>query len=186
MSRLAQHMKAVGVVLAVLLTPLLSGVISAQAYATPVLSAPTEGEVVRKVPAYVMIAFSEPVDPFASQIEVFDANGRKVDRNDCGIDVADPSRKTMISTLQPDLAPGVYTVHWTTVADSDSQAEGYTIKGQFEFTLAPPLYQVVLTGVAAVLGFLFVTGGWVGFGLTLRRLRRLEAALAERPSAPLT
>ncbi len=174
-----------GGVLAALVTLLLGRVISAQAYATPVLSAPYEGEVVRKAPAYVMVAFSEPVDPFASQIEVFDANGRKVDRNDCGIDVADPSRKTMISTLESDLPTGVYTVHWTTVADGDSQEEGYTIKGQFEFTIAPPLYQVALAGIAIILGFLFVTGGWVGFGLTLRRLRRLEAALAERPSAPI-
>jgi methionine-rich copper-binding protein CopC len=151
--------------------------LSAQAYAVPVQSSPGDGSVVHKSPAYVSITFSAALDPLASQIEVFDADGHKVDRSDCGIDVADPSRQTMIATLQPDLEPGVYTVRWTAVNDAGDKDDGYVVKGQFDFTIAPSISHIVLTVLAGVAAFLFVTGGWVGFGLTHRRLRRLEARL---------
>jgi copper transport protein len=152
--------------------------LSAQAYAVPVQSSPAEGSVIRQSPAYVSITFSAALDPFASQIEVFDAEGNKVDRSDCGIDVADPNRQTMIATLKPDLEPGAYLVRWTTVTDDDSQSDGYVVQGQFEFTIAPSIRQIALTGLAAAAAFLVVIGGWVGFGLTYRRLRRVEARLA--------
>ncbi|MCB9419661.1 MAG: copper resistance protein CopC [Ardenticatenaceae bacterium] len=152
--------------------------LSAQAYAVPVQSSPDEGSVVRKSPAYVSITFNTALDPFASQIEVFDVDGNKVDRNDCGIDVADPSRKTMISTLKPDLEPGVYTVRWTTVTNDGQEDDGYVVQGQFQFTLAPSILHIGLTVLAGLGVFLVVTGGWVGFGLTYRRLRRLEERLA--------
>lgn len=170
--------KRFGVVGAVLLVLLGWGTLSAQAFAVPVQSSPGEGSIVRKPPAYVSIMFSEALDPFASQIEVFDENGNKVDRSDCGIDVADPSRKTMVATLQRDLEPGVYTVRWTTVTEDGGQDDGYLVQGQFEFMIAPSIAQIILTVLAVVVGFLFVTGGWIGFGLTYRRLRRLEARLA--------
>jgi methionine-rich copper-binding protein CopC len=171
-------LKRLGMVGAVLSIFLGWAMLSAQAYAVPVQSSPGEGSVVRHSPAFVSITFSAALDPFASQIEVFDADGNKVDRNDCGIDVADPSRKSMVSTLKPDLDPGVYTVRWTTVTDDGQQDDGYVVQGQFEFTIAPSIAQIALTVLAVVGAFLVVTGGWVGFGLTYRRLRRLEARLA--------
>ena len=176
-------LKRLGMVGAILAIFLGWATLSAQAYAVPVQSSPGEGSVIRHSPAYVSITFSAALDPFASQIEVFDVDGNKVDRSDCGIDVADPSRKTMVSTLKPDLEPGVYTVRWTTMTDSgqqnaEQQDDGFVVQGQFEFTIAPSITQIALTGLAAVVAFLIVTGGWVGFGLTYRRLRRLEARLA--------
>ncbi len=169
-----------GAILAALLA---WGTLSAQAYAVPIQSVPDAGSTIRKPPRTVSITFSTALDPFASQIEVFDADGNKVDRSDCGIDVADPSRKTMVSTLQSDLEPGVYTVRWTTMTDDDGKDDGYVVQGQFDFILAPSVAQIVLTGVTAVLAVLFVSGGWVGFGLTWRRLRRLEAAYAQTQAA---
>lgn len=171
-------LKKLGMVGATLAILLVWATLSAQAYAVPVQSSPGEGSTVRKSPGYVSITFSTALDPFASQIEVFDANGNKVDRSDCGIDVADPSRKTMVATLKPDLEPGLYTVRWTTVADDGGVDDGYVVQGQFDFTIAPSIAQITLTGLAAVGGFLFVAGGWLGFGLTFRRLRQLEARLA--------
>lgn len=161
-----------------ILVVLLGATLSAQAYAVPVQSTPSEGSTIRKSPAYISITFSHALDPFASQIEVFDADGNQVNRHDCGIDVADPSRKTMVSTLQPDLEPGVYTVHWTTVAEDSGQDAGYVVQGQFDFTVAPSIAQIALTGLAIAAAVLFVSGGWLGFGLTYRRLRRLEARIA--------
>lgn len=170
-------LKRLGTVGAILAVFLGWAALSAQAYAVPVQSSPGDGSVVRHSPAYVSITFNAALDPFASQIEVFDADGNKVDRSDCGIDVADPSRKTMISTLKPDLEPGVYRVRWTTVTNDGQPDDSYVVQGQFEFTIAPSVAQIALTALAAVAAFLVVTGGWVGFGLTYRRLRRLEARL---------
>lgn len=170
-------LKKLGVVGAILAILLGSAAISAQAYAVPVQSSPGEGSMIRKPPGYVSVTFSSALDPFASQIEVFDEYGNKVDRNDCGIDVADPSRKTMVATLKSELEPGVYTVRWTTVSDEGSPDESFLVQGQFEFTIAPSIAQLVLIGGTAVLTFLFVAGGWLGFGLTYRRLRQVEAQL---------
>lgn len=176
-------LKKLGMVGAVLVILLVGATLSAQAYAVPVQSTPSEGSTIRKSPAFVSITFSHALDPFASQIEVFDADGNQVNRHDCGIDVADPSRRTMVSTLKPDLEPGVYTVRWTTVADGSEQGEsgqdaGYVVQGQFDFTIAPSLSQVALTVLAVAVAVMFVSGGWLGFGLTYRKLRRLEAQLA--------
>lgn len=171
-------LKRFGVPGAILAVLLVGATLSAQAYAVPVASTPAEGSTIRQSPKYVSITFSAALDPFASQIEVFDADGNKVDRSDCGIDVADPNRKTMIATLKPDLEPGLYTVRWTTTVDDGGHDDGYVVQGQFDFTLAPSLAQIALTGLAAVAGFLFVAGGWLGFGLTYRKLRQLEARLA--------
>ncbi len=167
---------AVGAVLAILLVRV---TLFAQVYAVPVQSTPGDGRTIRSSPRYVSITFNAALDPSASQIEVFDEQGKRVDRDDCGIDVADPSRKTMISTLKPDLEPGVYTVRWTTVADDSSTDTDYLVQGQYEFTIARSIAQLVFLGATAVLAFLFVIGGWLGFGLTYRRLRRVEARLAQ-------
>jgi copper transport protein len=171
-------LKKLGVVGAILTILLGRAALSAQAYGVPIQSLPAEGSTVRNSPGYVSITFSSALDPFASQIEVYDEQGNKVDRDDCGIDVADPSRTTMVSTLMPDLEPGVYTVRWTTVADSGGKDDGYLVQGQYEFTIAPSFAQIALIVVTAVLAFLFVAGGWLGFGLTYRRLRQVEAHLA--------
>lgn len=161
----------------VILLAFLGMTAAVQAAAVPVQSSPHEGEVVRRSPAYVSVTFSDALEPFESKLEVLAEDGRKVDRSDCGIDVADPSRKTMVATLKPDLPPGVYTVRWTTVSQSGGQLDGYTVQGQFDFTIAPSIVQLILIGAAIMLGTIFVSGGWVGFGLTYRRLRRLESNL---------
>jgi methionine-rich copper-binding protein CopC len=101
----------------------------ATAHAELVSSDPRDGAVLTTPPAAVVARYSEAIDPGRSSILVLDATGRQVARG--GVDPSDATRRTMRVSL-PALAPGTYTVRWTTVTPDDNGVE----RGTFTFTVA--------------------------------------------------
>lgn len=139
-------------------------------YTFPTTTTPAEGETVRGTPRRVVMQFSQPLEPTSSQIQVFDSQGRRVDQQNCGIDVSDPQRSTMVVNLLPDLPPGSYTVRWTAVSAETNE----TLNGQYQFTIAPTVWQLAGKGILITTALLFAFGGWAGFALTYRRLQQLK------------
>ncbi|MGH7033050.1 MAG: copper resistance CopC family protein [Stellaceae bacterium] len=88
---------------------------------------PAVGETVAKAPPQTEIWFSEKLEAAFSTIEVFDANGKRVDRGDTRIDPQD-GRLLRVS-LQP-LPPGTYKVQWRAVS-----VDTHATEGNFTFTV---------------------------------------------------
>jgi copper resistance protein C len=102
---------------------------TAYAHAELQASDPQKNAVLKTAPAEVAIDFSESVDPKLSRIVVKDAHGKQVDKGDGH--VASDNAKHFSVDLNP-LGAGVYTVHWTSVAE-----DGHKLNGTFKFTIAP-------------------------------------------------
>ncbi|MEZ4705737.1 MAG: copper resistance protein CopC [Caldilineaceae bacterium] len=83
-------------------------------------------------PTQVQIWFTEELFRRQGQngIEVQNAAGERVDLDDVAID--DDDRTLMIVSLAPNLADGVYRVHWRTTSADD----GHEGEGDFAFTVA--------------------------------------------------
>ena len=145
-----------------------------QAHAVPVQSTPADGAVLTVSPKQVMVTFSNVLDPTGSQLVVYDRRGQKVDIGDCGVAALDPSRKTLVTTLESDLPPGKYNIYWTTVTDTEDVHDGHVVNGQLEFFVAEPPWLTFLKGVGITLGAAVALGGWFGFATTSRKLKRLE------------
>ena len=145
-----------------------------QAHAVPVQSTPADGDVLTVSPKQVMVTFSNVLDPTGSQLVVYDRRGQKVDIGDCGVAALDPSRKTLVTTLESDLPPGKYNIYWTTVTDTEDVHDGHVVNGQLEFFVAEPPWLTFLKGVGITLGAAVALGGWFGFATTSRKLKRLE------------
>ena len=108
---------------------LCSHVGTAQAHAHLRTSAPAVGGTVQASPPEVAITFTEGVEPRFSTIEVQDAAGQRVDRNDAHTAPAD---NKVFSVGLPQLAPGTYTVVWHATAVDTHKTEG-----TFQFTIKP-------------------------------------------------
>jgi methionine-rich copper-binding protein CopC len=80
---------------------------AAQAHAHLRTAVPAVGSTVQASPPEVAITFTESVEPRFSTIEVQDAAGRRVDRNDVH---TVPANNKVLSVGVPQLAPGPYTV----------------------------------------------------------------------------
>lgn len=93
-------------------------------------SSPARDTVLKEPPGEVDIDFTEAVAPRFSRIQVFDAQGREVDRGD-----SHPEGKTgrRLAVSLPPLAPGRYEVRWQAVSADD----GHHTSGRFFFTIAP-------------------------------------------------
>lgn len=148
-----------------------------KAHAVPVQSLPADGAVLTASPNQVMVTFSNVLNAGGSQLVVYDRRGQKVDIGDCGVAALDPTRKTLVTTLEPDLPPGKYNIYWTTVTDTEDVHDGHVVNGQLEFYIAEPPWLTFLKGVAIALGVTAALGGWVGFVNTYRKLKRLEQKL---------
>lgn len=83
-------------------------------------------------PAQVQIWFTEELFRRQEQngIEVQNAAGERVDLKDAAVD--DDDRTLMTVSLAPNLADGVYQVHWHTTSADD----GHEAEGEFAFTVA--------------------------------------------------
>ena len=90
---------------------------------------PAVGGAVQASPPEVAITFTEGVEPRFSTIEVQDAAGQRVDRNDAHTAPAD---NKVFSVGVPQLAPGIYTVVWHATAVDTHKTEG-----TFQFTVKP-------------------------------------------------
>ena len=68
---------------------------------------PDDGANLKQVPEEVRIRFNEPVEAEFSPLEVYNSEGRRVDRADAGVD---PDNPRVVRTSLEDLSEGTYTV----------------------------------------------------------------------------
>lgn len=102
---------------------------SAAAHARYVRSVPAAGAQVSSAPAQVTAYFAETLDMAGSSLTVTNAAGATVSQGAATQLSSDV--KAMQIALQPNLAPGTYTVHWTTKSAED----GDVANGSFTFTV---------------------------------------------------
>ncbi len=89
-------------------------------------SDPSDGAVLEESPPQVITWFSTELETGSSTLQVFDAEGRHVDKGDGGVDLNDPDHASMIVSL-PTLPDGVYTVRWSALLfDGDVVNEEFT------------------------------------------------------------
>jgi len=91
-------------------------------------SSPAAGDVVVGGPTEITGEFTEPVDPSRSSMELRGPDGAWIARG--GVPEGGPATRMTIAGL-PLLAPGRYTVRWTTVTADDDGVE----RGTFRFTV---------------------------------------------------
>ncbi|HZR98843.1 MAG TPA: FixH family protein [Chloroflexota bacterium] len=101
----------------------------AAAHANYERSDPPANAILTDAPSQVRVWFSEEPEPRFSELQVFDASRRRVDRDDLTA-VPGDGRALMID-LQGGLAPGTYTVVWKTL----STVDGHPARGAFPFTV---------------------------------------------------
>jgi copper transport protein len=122
----------IGVALAVtLLGPVVAGPVLfpasvVSAHSQLVSSDPGAGDVVPTAPAEIRLAFSEPIEPKYSSLDLLDPVG-----NTLLLDVGhvDPSDDHVLVATLPSLPDGSYTVNWRNV----SAADGHAVSGFITF-----------------------------------------------------
>lgn len=90
---------------------------------------PAVGSTVRTPPTQVKVWFTERLEPAFSSVQVFDANGKRVDNADAHVD---PSDATLLIVTLSRLAPGTYRVRWRVLS-----IDSHVTKGDFSFDVAP-------------------------------------------------
>ena len=100
----------------------------ALAHAELASATPAEGESLGQAPTEVRLTFAEPVEAAFSPIEVYDAEGNRVDGDDARSDPGDPS--VVVASLQEGLPAGSYTVRWTVTS-----ADGDPVSGEYSFSV---------------------------------------------------
>ncbi len=111
---------------------LLVRVNSTDAHAEIERSEPAVNATVTEAPTTVVVYFSQEVSSDSTVLRVIDPSGQQVDLGDTTLDLYDASRKRVTVSLAGGLAPGQYTVEWT----SNSTEDGEIASGTFTFTLA--------------------------------------------------
>lgn len=99
----------------------------AAGHANYIRSNPASDARLLRPPTQVRVAFSEPPDPRASVIQVFDAQGRQVDRGDTS--ASDESNGLVVSLEE--IGVGGYVVSWQVL----STVDGHTTRGSFVFAV---------------------------------------------------
>jgi len=89
---------------------------------------PRVGSTVHSAPTGLSLAFTEPVEPAFSRVEVADAAGKRIETGP----VEHPAPKTLTVSL-PGLAPGSYTVTWSVVS-----VDTHSTEGHFTFSVQGP------------------------------------------------
>jgi methionine-rich copper-binding protein CopC len=90
-------------------------------------SEPADKATLSSAPTAVHLWFSEKVSAEWSKIEVTDAGGQRVDKQQVTADAADP--KHVQTELEP-LTGGTYQVKWNVIS-----GDGHRVKGSFTFTV---------------------------------------------------
>ena len=88
---------------------------------------PRVGSVVPAAPKEVKIWFTQEPEHAFSSIQVFDANGKQIDKADTRTDPNDD--KVLIVSL-PDVGPGTYRVVWHVLS-----IDAHRTQGEFKFTV---------------------------------------------------
>jgi methionine-rich copper-binding protein CopC len=129
----------------VVLVVFLLSAASALAHIVPVGCVPRPGVTLEQAPPQVLCLFSGVLDLNGSDLQVFDAQGNRVDEGNAVPFQGDPT--SLIVTLDPaKMGDGIYTVRWITNDFIDTDI----ISGTVEFginTVVPPTPTAVLPGV---------------------------------------
>jgi methionine-rich copper-binding protein CopC len=84
---------------------------------------PPVGATLTSAPAQLRCTFSEALDTGQSKIQVSDAAGHRVDRNDAHVDLNDPTHTQLVVSLDPSkMKDGTYTVAWRSVSSAHNDA----------------------------------------------------------------
>ncbi len=92
-------------------------------------SDPPVGGKVHSGPAVVRIWFTEAIDPASSNIQVFDATGKRVDKKDTHTDHVNHS---LLQVSLSRIEPGTYKVIWRVMS-----ADTHVTNGDFKFQVTP-------------------------------------------------
>ena len=93
-------------------------------------AAPAAGSAVRASPPQLKLWFTERLEPAFSKVEVFDRNGRQVDKGDPEVHGDDAK---LLQVSLPSLAPGTYRVKWRVLS-----VDTHVSKGDFTFNVVAP------------------------------------------------
>jgi copper resistance protein C len=102
---------------------------SAFAHAFPTTTNPPAGSTLKVAPQQVVINFTEEIEPHFSRLEVVNAEGARIDKDDDHL--GPQGAKQFIVDLGP-LTPGTYKVVWHATA-----VDTHKTQGSFSFTVAP-------------------------------------------------
>ena len=108
----------------------IAAVVRVEAHAFLIRAEPRVGSKVTKVPTEVRVWFSETVQAGVSSIQVFDVNGKQVDKKDTHSDRS--NRAVLCVSLIPALTPGSYKVIWRVTS-----ADTHVTSGDFHFQIVP-------------------------------------------------
>ena len=90
---------------------------------------PAVGSTVQGTPARVALRFTQRLEPAFSRVQVVDAAGKRVDREDASVSGDDA---TMLTVSLAPLAPGRYAVKWRVLS-----VDTHVTEGDYTFTVAP-------------------------------------------------
>ncbi len=108
---------------------LVLGAGQASAHAFLKTAMPRVGSKIAEPPTQVVIDFTEELEPHFSTLQVFDAQGRRVDKADAHVAPHDATRFSV--DLKP-LTPGSYKVVWHATS-----VDTHKTQGSYTFTVAP-------------------------------------------------
>jgi len=89
---------------------------------------PAVGGRVKQMPHQVRIWFTEPIELARSNIKVFDATGKRIDKKDVHTD----AKNSALEVSLPPIAPGTYKVVWQVIS-----VDSHATNGDFTFQLSP-------------------------------------------------
>lgn len=96
-------------------------VVQAQAHAFLDRSEPRVGATLPAAPVELKLWFTQEIEPAFSTVKVLDAQGKRVDKADVRVDLADHA---LLRVSLDALGPGVYTVVWRVVSVDTHVTEG--------------------------------------------------------------
>jgi copper resistance protein C len=96
------------------------------AHAVPKVMLPAADSTV-SAPAQLSVVFSETLEPKFSTLQLKNDKGEVVSK---ATSMPDPKDAKHLTLALPTLAPGVYTVHWVSMAD-----DGHKASGDYKFTV---------------------------------------------------
>jgi copper transport protein len=101
----------------------------AAAHAVLVGSEPRDEEMRPDAPDRIIVRYDQELETRHSTLQVFDAEGRLVDKGGGRVDLNDPDHASMVVGLPVPLPSGSYTVRWTAISAED----GDRTEGRFVF-----------------------------------------------------
>ena len=152
---------------------------SALAHAVLIATQPGNDVVVPKSPAQVILEFDEPVDVSLGSLRVFDGDGKQVDDGN----VSQPLDSEVAVGLEPDLAPGTYTVGWRVVSADSDPISGAFVFHVVERGTGASVSLDELTGTPESVSIVFAEGRFLDLALLLLVVGGSASLAVALPSA---